>query len=257
MKNLNVIKIGGNIVDNPEALEDFIGKFSSLKGNKILIHGGGVLASRMSAQLGIETKMHNGRRITDAETLRLVTMVYAGWINKSVVASLQAAGCNAIGLSGADCNAVPATKRPPIPVDFGFVGDVDPSKINAEGISKLIEAGFCPVFCAITHDGEGTLLNTNADTMAQSVAVAMSKYYDTDLFFCFEKEGVLYDKDDDTSVIPEINREKFHSLLEQKRIADGMIPKLENAFKAIESGVKAVHIMHARNLGRGIGTKIK
>lgn len=251
---LSIVKIGGNIVDNPESLEAFLNDFHQMKGNKILVHGGGVMASKMAAPLGIETKMINGRRVTDEETLKLVTMVYAGWINKSMVASLQKIGCNAIGLSGADANVIPSVRRSPVPVDFGYVGDPDPALTNIEFIKGLIEAGVTPVFCAITHDGKGSLLNTNADTIAYTIAAACSASFNTKLYYCFEKEGVLRDVNDPDSVILEMNRIDYDGYIQQGVIADGMIPKLDNSFKAIDHGVSEVIILHAKNLLQGKGT---
>lgn len=253
-ETLSIVKIGGNIVDNPEALEAFLSDFHRMEGRKLLVHGGGVMASKMAGQLGIETKMVQGRRITDAETLKLVTMVYAGWINKQIVASLQQIGCNALGLSGADANAIPSVRRSPEPIDFGYVGDPVPEKINSPFLSQLIESGITPVFCAITHDGRGALLNTNADTVAYSLATALSGEYETTLYYCFEKEGVLRDLNDPQSVIPSMSKVESEEYKKQGVIADGMIPKLDNSFKAIERGVSNVIILHARNLLTGGGT---
>lgn len=254
--NLSIIKIGGNIVDNLEALEIFLADFKKFQEPKILVHGGGVMASKMAKQLGIETKMVEGRRITDSETLKLVTMVYAGWINKNIVASLQKIDCNAIGLSGTDANAIPSVRRSPEPIDFGYVGDPNPDKINAEFISQLLNSSITPVFCAITHDGNGNLLNTNADTIAYSLAVSLSKLYNTKLYYCFEKEGVLLNVDDPESLIETINRNEFESLKQKGVVADGMIPKLVNSYKSIDSGVSEVIILHAKNLLSGKGTKL-
>lgn len=251
---LSVVKIGGNIVDNPSALADFLTDFHRLEGRKLLIHGGGVMATKMAEQLGIETKKVDGRRITDQETLKLVTMVYAGWINKNIVASLQKIGCSAIGLSGADANCIPSVRRNPEPIDFGFVGDPNPDAINAGFISQLIESDITPVFCAITHDENGSLLNTNADTVAYSLATALSKYYRTTLYYCFEKDGVLRDINDEQSLIPSINSKEYAELKSQEIIAGGMIPKLDNSFKAINEGVSEVVILHAKNLLNGKGT---
>ncbi len=248
MKELKVIKIGGNIVDNPEALQNFLDNLNKVEGAKILIHGGGAIATQLSSKLGLEVKMHNGRRITDSETLKLVTMVYAGLINKQIVASLQEIGCNAIGLSGADGNSVPATKRAPNPIDWGYVGDVEPSKINSLFLKTLLESGITPVFCALTHDSKGSMLNTNADTMAASIAIALSKEFTTKLIYCFEKDGVLSDPTDDSSVIPLITKESYKQLLADGVVKDGMIPKLDNAYNAIDSGVNEVIIKHAKNL---------
>lgn len=276
-------------MDNPELLKKFVEDFAQMPGMKILVHGGGVMASQMQKSMGMVPQMIEGRRVTDEETLRVVTMVYAGWCNKNITALLQAQGCNAIGLTGADGNAIKARKRPPVhveslnqEVDYGFVGDVSAESVNAKFIYSLLEKGIVPVFNAINHDGEGNLLNTNADTIASSVATAMANYqYRTrrdvccrceecthcsddgrlthivELLYCFEKDGVLYDKDDDSSVIPEIDREKFAQLKGEGRVADGMIPKLTNSFKAIDNGVKRVVIKHASNLLNPLGTILK
>lgn len=248
MKTLTIIKVGGNIVDKPEALQTFLNDFHKIESPKILIHGGGAIASQLSPKLGIEVKMHDGRRITDYETLKLVTMVYAGLINKQIVASLQKIGCNAIGLSGADGDSIPATKRSSNPIDWGYVGDVDPAKINISFLTSLLGRGITPVFCAITHDSNGSLLNTNADTMASSIAIALSKEYSTQLIYCFEKDGVLSNPQDLDSVIPLVTKNSYQLLLEEKRVVDGMIPKLDNAFAALEHGVGEVIIKHANNL---------
>ena len=286
---IKVIKIGGNVVDNPELLKEFVRDFAAMPGMKILVHGGGVMASAMQKSMGMVPQMIEGRRVTDEETLKVVTMVYAGWCNKNITALLQAEGCNAIGLCGADGNAIKAKKRPPVhveslneDVDYGYVGDVTAESVNAKFIYSLLEKGIVPVFNAINHDGEGNLLNTNADTIASSVAIAMAGYryrsprevccrceecthcsddgrltHKTELIYCFEKDGVLYDKDDDNSVIPEIDRERFAKLKAEGRVADGMIPKLTNSFKAIDSGVERVIIKHARNLLDAKGTTLK
>ncbi len=285
---IKVVKIGGNVVDNPELLKEFVRDFAAMPGMKILVHGGGVMASQMQKEMGMTPKMIEGRRVTDEETLKVVTMVYAGWCSKNITALLQAEGCNAIGLSGADGNAIKASKRPPVhveslgeDVDYGYVGDVTAASVNAAFIYTLLQRGIVPVFNAINHDGEGNLLNTNADTIASSVAIAMAGYryrsprevccrceecthcsddgrltHETELIYCFEKDGVLYDKDDDSSVIAEIDREKFASLRAEGRVADGMIPKLTNSFKAIEGGVARVRIKHARNLLNSTGTTL-
>lgn len=257
MSQLTILKIGGNIIDVPYLLEKFISDFVKIEVPKILIHGGGKLASELSAKMGIETKMHEGRRITDYETLKLVTMVYAGLINKEIVAGFQKDGCNAIGLSGADANIIPATRRAPQPIDFGYVGDVNPQMINDRFLFSLLSMGITPVICAITHDGNGSLLNTNADTIASSIAIAMSKHYSTKLVYCFEKNGVLLDPDDDDSVISLITYDHFQNLKKEGIISKGMIPKLDNAFKAISNGVSEVEIKHASNLNLQIGTLLK
>lgn len=241
-------------MDDPQALASFLNDFQRLEGRKLLVHGGGVMASKMAAQLGIGTKMVQGRRVTDEETLKLVTMVYAGWINKSIVAQLQKRGCNAIGLSGADANTIPAIRRAPLPIDFGFVGDPDPDKTNSGFLTQLIENGTVPLFCAITHDGNGALLNTNADTIAYTVATALSKKYLVTLYYCFEKEGVLEDINDPGSLIPKMTRQAYEAYRQRGIILDGMIPKLDNSFEAIENGVSKVVILHARNLLSGTGT---
>ena len=256
-EKLSIVKIGGNIVDNQDALETFLADFHQLKGRKLLVHGGGVMASKMASELGIETKMIQGRRVTDAETLKIVTMVYAGWINKNIVASLQKIGCNAIGLSGADAGAIPALRRSPLPIDYGFVGDPNPEKVNKVFISQLVETNITPVFCAITHDGNGSLLNTNADTVAYSLATALSEKFDATLYYCFEKEGVLKDVNNPESMIHSMNREESEVYKQEGIIADGMIPKLENSFRAIENGVKEVIIMHAKNLLSDKGTVLR
>ncbi len=253
---ISVVKIGGNVVDNPEALESFLADFQKLEGKKILVHGGGVMASKMAIDLGIKTTMIQGRRVTDLETLKLVTMVYAGWINKHIVALLQKNGCNAIGLSGVDANIIPATRRSPVPVDFGYVGDPTPSKVNTSFISVLLEKDIVPVFCAITHDENGSLLNTNADTIAYTLSVALSARFKTTLYYCFEKEGVLRNVDDPKSLILSMTKLEYEAYLKQNIIAGGMIPKLHNSFNAIDEGVSEVLVMHANNLLNQKGTKL-
>lgn len=255
-----VVKIGGNVVDNPAALEKFCSDFAAMPGEKILVHGGGALASRLQKALGIEPRMIDGRRVTDAQTLKVVTMVYAGWCNKTIVSLLQARGCNAIGLSGPDASMITATRRPPVPagdgsgalLDFGNVGDVGPESVNVIGLRAMLEVGLVPVFCAITHDGSGNLLNTNAD----SVACAISCAINAKLLYCFEKNGVLYEKFDETSVIPLIGPEKFLRLKTEGRIAEGMIPKLENSFAALRSGTASVVIKNSSDLLRDTGTRL-
>ena len=253
MKPLYVIKIGGNVIDDPENLMNFLSDFSALKGDKILIHGGGKIATKLSTDLGIKSKLIEGRRVTDGETLKIVTMVYSGLINKNIIAALQNKQCNAIGLTGADGNFIRAKKRQPVKVyseekgadilvDYGFVGDLDDTSIDSEALSKLLEAGFTPVFSAITHDGKGQLLNTNADTIASIIAVSMAKLYETSLIYCFEKAGVLMNVEDDSTLIKSINPPYYHELKRQGIINEGMIPKLDNAFEAIEQGLKEVCI---------------
>lgn len=247
---LHIIKIGGNVIDNSESLHNFLKDFTALDGYKILVHGGGKVATELSKELGVEPQLVDGRRITDIETLRVVTMVYGGLINKNIVAQLQHFGSNAIGLTGADGNFIRTKKRPVKTIDYGFVGDIDDNSVDAANIGKLLEAGFTPVFCAITHDGEGQLLNTNADTIASALAVALSKLYDTTLIYCFEKKGVLHDINDEESVIREIGPEHYRELKEQQVIHSGMLPKLDNAFTAINCGVKAVIIGRSDDLGQ-------
>ncbi|MGX5688926.1 acetylglutamate kinase [Arcticibacter tournemirensis] len=242
MDNLYVIKIGGNVIDNSENLHYFLNDFASLKGYKVLVHGGGKIATDLSHTLGVEPKMVEGRRITDIETLRVVTMVYAGLINKNIVAQLQRYQCNAIGLTGADANLIRATKRPVKEIDYGFVGDLSEASVEKSTLSKLLETGLIPVFPAITHDGEGQLLNTNADTIASAIAVALSGLYRVSLVYCFEKKGVLRDVDDEASVISSISSSGFETLKADGIIAGGMLPKLHNAFQAIKSGVNEVYI---------------
>lgn len=243
---LNVIKIGGNIIDNPTQLTQFLKDFASLEGHSLLVHGGGKIATEMAKELGIESQMIDGRRVTDQPSLRIVSMVYAGWINKSIVAQLQSLGKNALGLSGPDGQFVLSKKRNPIPIDYGFVGDI--SKVNGEALSQLIQLGYHPVFAPITADIEGQLLNTNADTMAQALAIALSEFYQVNLIYCFEKQGVLLDPENDESVINSIDQTSFEELKKQGIVSAGMIPKLENALKAISKGVHEVQIGHAKNL---------
>mgnify|MGYP000226976131 FL=1 len=240
MEKLSIIKIGGNIIEDETSLNAFLKLFSNLEGNKILVHGGGKRATHVASKLGIESKMINGRRITDAETLEVITMVYGGLVNKNVVAKLQALNIDAIGLTGADINSIKSDKRPVKEIDYGFVGDV--KQIASNSIDKLIKADFTPVFCAITHDGNGQLLNTNADTIASTIAVGMSQIYDTSIYYCFELNGVLQDFNDKKSVIQNINSNSYKELLKTNIITDGMIPKLDNCFDALNNGVSKVHI---------------
>lgn len=248
MDKLHVIKIGGNIIDNSAKLHQFLLDFKALPGYKILIHGGGKIATELGDSLGVTAKMVDGRRITDIETLRIVTMVYAGLINKNMVAQLQAKGCNAIGLTGADGNVIRAVKRPVKEIDYGFVGDLDKDSVSADTMNSLLKAGLIPVLCAITHDGDSQLLNTNADTIASAVAVAMADRYETSLIYCFEKRGVLRDVEDDLSLVSEIKFSEFEGLKADGTVSGGMIPKLHNAFEAIKSGVKDVYIGKADEL---------
>jgi len=241
-QKLSIIKIGGNVIENKTELSKLLTLFASLEGLKILVHGGGKLATQLASKLGVESKMINGRRVTNAETLEVITMVYAGLTNKNIVAELQSNNCNAIGLSGADGNAIQAHKRPVKEIDFGFAGDVD--GVNSTMISKLLEIDLIPIFCPMTHDGNGQLLNTNADTIASELAIGMSELYDTSLYYCFEKKGVLLDVSDENSVVQHINSEKYKALLTDGIIADGMLPKLENCFHALNKNVRKVCIGH-------------
>lgn len=246
MEKLYVIKIGGNIIDDETKLSSFLKGFASLSGKKILVHGGGKLATRMAEQMGIQQQLVEGRRITDAETLKIVTMVYAGYINKSITASLQANGCSAIGLTGADGNAIQAHKRIHATMDYGFVGDVD--SINVPFFKNLLAQNLTPVVAPITHNLHGQLLNTNADTIAQELAKGLSTSFEVELIYSFEKAGVLMNAEDNSSVIPEINPRSYKELKEQNIIFAGMIPKLDNAFSALNSGVKRVIIGKAEAL---------
>ncbi|MDE5789996.1 MAG: acetylglutamate kinase [Muribaculaceae bacterium] len=254
---INVVKIGGNVIDNPSALENFLRDFACLEGKKILVHGGGKEATRMSESMGIKANMIEGRRVTDRATLDIVTMVYAGLINKRIVAMLQSMGCDAVGLTGADGNVIPATRRPAKPIDYGFVGDIDPANVNDKFIASLLDEGAVPVFCAICHDGKGTLLNCNADTIASSVALGASRIGETLLTYCFEKPGVMSDVDNEDSVISVITPDSFEELKEKGIVAAGMIPKLQNALKSAREGVKEVRICRAEDLlSEGKGTRI-
>ncbi|MEO7306661.1 MAG: acetylglutamate kinase [Ferruginibacter sp.] len=259
---LFVIKIGGNIVDDVAALESFLKKFTAIEAKKILIHGGGKIATSIGKQLGIEANYINGRRITDEATIDLVTMVYGGLINKKLVAALQSMNCNAIGLTGADANIIPATKRPVDEIDYGFVGDIASSALAVHSLQLFLDNKLVPVVAPLTHDEHGQLLNTNADTIASALAVALSKQYDIRLIYCFEKKGVLENMEDETSVITLIDKAKYQQLLHDKKLADGILPKIENAFAAINSGVQEVLIGHADDLLQNItadtsGTLIK
>src|SRR6478609_201568 len=240
MDKLYIIKIGGNIIDDEVKLAAFLQSFASIKSPKILVHGGGKLATKLAAQLGIEQQMIEGRRITDAETLKIVTMVYAGFINKNIVAQLQANNCNAIGLCGADGNIIQAHKRQHPSIDYGFVGDVD--AVNTTLLQSLLVQNINVVLAPITHNKEGLLLNTNADTIAQEIAQAMSTLYEVHLIYSFEKKGVLLDTNDDNSVIESINPSYYAELKQQQKIFAGMIPKLDNAFAALNKGVHRVVI---------------
>jgi len=262
MEQLFVIKIGGNVIDNEANLSLFLDDFAAIKGPRILIHGGGKIATKIGDTLGIESKYVDGRRITDAATIDLVTMVYGGLVNKKMVAQLQSRGCNAIGLTGADANILPARKRPVKDIDYGFVGDTDSEQLKVDSLQLLLKGGLTPVIAPLTHDGKGQMLNTNADTVASTLAIALSGLYDIRLIYCFEKKGVLENVEDEQSVIPLITKAIYAQLLSDKKLFDGILPKIDNAFAAIGSGVKEVLIGDARDLPRNtthetIGTLIK
>ncbi len=254
MKKLTVVKVGGKIVEEANSLKHLLADFSEIEGYKVLVHGGGRSATAMAAKLGIESKMVNGRRITDEETLKVVTMVYGGLVNKQIVAGLQAIGVNALGLTGADLNYMRSEKRPVQDVDYGFVGDV--KEVNSEILADLILKGVVPVLAPLTHDKGGNMLNTNADTIASETAKALAEHFDVTLMYCFEKKGVLLNENDDDSVISQITPDIFEKYVQEGNISGGMIPKLENAFNAINSGVKEVVITRADLIHTDGGTKI-
>ena len=254
MEKLTLIKVGGKIVEEPDTLQQLLRDFSSIEGHKVLVHGGGRSDTKIASQLGIESQMVNGRRITDAEMLKVVTMVYGGLVNKNIVAGLQSLQVNALGLTGADMNIMRSDKRPVKDVDYGFVGDV--KEVNADVLASLIQQGIVPVLAPLTHDKQGHMLNTNADTIAGEAAKALPKSFDVTLMFCFEKKGVLLNEDDDESVIPEIDRASFQKYVAEGIIQGGMIPKLENAFQAIDAGVKEVIITQASEIHKHTGTRV-
>lgn len=254
MDKLFIIKIGGNVLDNPTALDSFLKDFAAVKEPKILIHGGGKIATNLGNQLGIQSNYIGGRRITDGATLDLVTMVYGGLVNKQMVAKLQHLGCNAIGITGADGNLIKATKRPVKDIDYGFVGDIEADGVNTALLHFLLKQNTIPVFAPLTH-AEGKMLNTNADTIASVLAVAMSKHFDVRLIFCFDKKGVLRDIHNLDSVIQHLPRKLYDELLPKQVFADGILPKLENAYAAINAGVKEVLIGEAGDLLKNTGQK--
>lgn len=254
-EKLTLIKVGGAIVEDEAQLNSLLQHFTAIEGRKVLVHGGGRRATQVAAQLGIESKMVNGRRITDAEMLQVVTMVYGGLVNKNLVAKLQAQGVNALGLTGADMDVLRSHRRPvKNGVDYGFVGDVD--KADGARLQQLIEQGITPIMAPLTHDGAGNILNTNADTIAAETAKALAPYYDVTLIFCFEKAGVLADANDDSSVIPAINHEDFSRYVADGTISGGMIPKIENALAAVDAGVERVIITLANAIDGKHGTVI-
>lgn len=265
MEKLTIIKVGGKIVEEETTLQQLLGNFSAIEGKKLLVHGGGRSATKLAAQMGIESVMIDGRRVTDADMLQVVTMVYGGLVNKNIVARLQACGINALGLTGADMNVILSHKRPPKSiktadgteqtVDFGYVGDVD--KANGEGLAEIIRQGITPVMAPLTHDGKGTLLNTNADTIAATTAKALAPHFDVTLIYTFEHAGVLRDPDDEDSLIPHIDKELFQQYKSDGTVNGGMIPKIENALEAIGAGVKKVIITHANAIDGQHGTIIE
>ena len=240
MAELKLVKIGGNVIENREALADFLEDFAALNGPKVLVHGGGKEATQMAKKLGVNVQLIEGRRVTDAKNLELITMLYAGKLNKNIVAQLQALGCNSLGLTGADGNSILAKKRASKPIDFGFVGDL--TEVNQSFFKMLLDSGISPICCALSHDGKGQLLNTNADTIAATLASALSDHFDVSLNYCFEKNGVLLDLEDDRSVIQTLDETNYLKLKSEGVLHTGMLPKLENCFTALKAGVKQVRI---------------
>lgn len=254
-KDLYIAKVGGNIINNEAALSTFLTNFAAIKGKKILVHGGGKKATEIGDKLGIKPNYKNGRRITDKDTIDLVTMVYGGLINKKIVAKLQALKSNALGLTGADANVIPAVKRPVKEVDYGFVGDIHPP-FNTDFLEQSIEQNIVPVFAALTHNQMGQMLNTNADTIASSLAVSLAKKYRVRLMYCFEKKGILKDVEDDNSIVPLMNKEIYEQMLASDELFEGILPKLHNAFQAIDQGVDSVLIGHADDIIANTGADI-
>lgn len=255
MEKLTIVKVGGAVVEDEQQLSRLLKDFAAIPGKKVLVHGGGRRATKIAASLGIESKMVNGRRITDSDMLEVVTMVYGGLVNKNLVAKLQANGVNALGLTGADMNAIHSHRRPVKDgVDFGFVGDVE--HVNGYALKNIIEQGITPVMAPLTHDGKGNILNTNADTIAGETAKGLARFYDVTLIYSFEKKGVLSNPDDDNSIIPVITRKDFNSYVADRTVVGGMIPKLENALAAVDAGVKEVIITLATAIDGNQGTKV-
>ncbi len=254
MDRLTIIKVGGKVVEDPQLLNTLLDHFTSITGYKLLVHGGGPLATKLAEKLGVETRMVEGRRITDQETLEITTMVYAGLINKKIVAGLQARNCNALGLTGADLDLVRARKRPVADVDYGFVGDVE--DVNTRELRLLIGENVIPVVAPLTHDGHGLLLNTNADTIAARLGIELSHYFKVLLFYCFEKKGVLSDPADDNSVMSELTLQEFNQLRQSGVISNGMVPKLTNGYDALQKGVSEVLITNPDHFYRGRGTRL-
>lgn len=255
INKLTIIKVGGKIVEEEQSLKQLLKDFSLIEGNKILVHGGGRSATKLAERLGIESRMVDGRRITDKKTLEVVTMVYGGLVNKNIVAGLQALGVNALGLTGADLNMIRSEKRPVKDIDYGFVGDV--KEVNATMLSTLISQGIIPILAPLTHDKQGNILNTNADTIAGETAKALAPFFEVSLVYCFEKRGVLMNENDDNSVIPQITKADFERLVKDGIVQGGMIPKLENAFESVAAGVKEVVITSVTEIGKNSGTHIQ
>lgn len=253
-EKLTIIKVGGKIVEQEKSLNQLLKDFAEIPGLKMLVHGGGRSATALATRMGVETQMIDGRRVTDKEMLEIVTMVYGGLVNKKIVAGLQAIGIDALGLTGADLNAIRSERRPANPIDYGFVGDV--KEVNAEMLASILSMQIVPVMAPLTHDGEGQMLNTNADTIAGETAKGLADKFDITLIYCFEKKGVLRDENDDLSVIPSINKNDFAELVSTKIVSGGMIPKLTNAFEAIDKGVKEVIITQANDIQGLEGTRI-
>lgn len=254
MDRITIIKVGGKVVENNDSLLAFLEEFRKISGHKILVHGGGTTATEIAAKLGIETRMAEGRRITDSQMLDVVTMVYGGLVNKKIVARLQAMNINALGLTGADFDMIKARKRPVGEIDYGFVGDVE--EVNSRELRLLLEENVVPVVAPLTHDRNGLLLNTNADTIASELATELSAYFNVYLFFCFEKKGVLLNPEDESTLIHDLNRQQFDNYRAEGIITAGMIPKLENGFRARQKGVKEVLITNAENISSGKGTRL-
>jgi len=259
MNRLTIIKIGGEVLDNPRRLSTSLAAFAAMTGDKILVHGGGRMASDLCMKLGISPRFIEGRRVTDAETLKVVQMVYAGLLNKNIVSELQSLGCNALGMTGADANSILAVKRPAIPVDYGYAGDI--KEINANLIIRILKLNLVPVFCPLTHDGRNQYLNTNADTIAARLGAALAFLFEVGIVYCFGKKGVLENELDENSVIDSISEKSFQDLKQRKIVKNGMVPKLENAFQALQGGVNTVRIIHSDALaglsqGKAEGTLI-
>lgn len=254
MDRLTIVKVGGKVVEDPLSLSALMEQFVKISGNKLLVHGGGRTATEIASRLGIESQMVEGRRITDADTLEVVTMVYGGLVNKRIVAQLQARNCNAIGLTGADLDLITAVKRPVQEIDYGFVGDI--IDVQSHELRMLINENIVPVIAPLTHDGNGTILNTNADTIASELATELSEHFKVYLFYCFEKPGVLKDPDNNSSVIHDLDLELYTKYKEEGVIYEGMIPKLDNGFRAKQKGVQEVLITNAENIATGRGTRL-